>query len=470
MSHTEQEPKGATMTSSVVNTVNTIIGSGMLVLPYAFKTDSIFLGTIILLFAAAANSIGLIIQGMTTKFVHRGTATFFTICTLTYPRLSTLFDIAIFMQCFGVAISYIVLTGDLMPLVFSISDWSETQNRLFYILISTVITVPLCFLHKLDSLRYTSVVSLIAIAYLAILIYAQFGYSLSQNFQNIPPENIGPVFYFTPEGIKPVFKTLGVIVLAYTCPNQYSIVTELQNPTIHRINRIVYLSMGVITAIFFSVSFFGYMTFGNALGGNIILMYGDNIYISLGRLLLVLMVLLSFPLMLYPARSSFNNIYFAFKDYLWHKWHQFNSRETAPLLQNNTASGNLDNTENCEVFAEDKLGEKAVPFPEFRFRWITVVLLVLSYLIAISLDSFELILSVVGATGGVLISYVLPGCYGYKLLCTEDPHLLKMLDKHGGEDKFSKLFKSTILRKCCIGLIIWGLFSMTICLYSSLFE
>lgn len=467
MSHPEQEPKGATMASSVVNTVNTIIGSGMLVLPYAFKTDSIFLGTAILLFAAAANSMGMIVQGMTTKFVHQGTATFFTICTLTYPRLSTLFDIAIFMQCFGVGISYIVLTGDLMPLVFSISDWSENQTRLFYISLSTIITVPLCFLHKLDSLRYASVVSLVAIAYLAVLIYSQFGYCLSQHFQNIPPENLGPVSYFTPKGIKPVFKTLGVIVLAYTCPNQYSIVTELENPTIHRINRIVYLSMGIITTIFFSVSFFGYMTFGDALKGNIILMYQDNAYISLGRLLLVLMVLLSFPLMLYPARTSFNNIYFAFKDLMWHYWHRFNNRETAPLVPASTDSGNA---ENCAIFAEDKLGERAIPFPEFRFKWITVLLIISAYLIAISLDSFELILSVVGATGGVLISYVLPGCYGYKLLCTNDPHLLKLLDKHGGDDKFNKLFKSGTLKKCCIGLIAWGLFSMTICLYSCFFE
>lgn len=463
MSANELDNHAASVSSSVINTVNTIIGSGMLVLPYAFKTDSIVLGTAIMLLAGTANSIGMIIESLSSKFMDQGAATFFTVCLLTYPKLSTIFDIGIFLQCFGVDVSYIVLTGDLMPLVLPINGFSDFQSRIFYILVSCIITVPLCFLHKLDSLRYASIVALIAIGYLALLIFAGFFYSWSEGFSNIPAENIGSVSLFKPEGLKPVFKTLGVIVLAYTCPNQYSIVSELANPTLHRLNKIVYISMSIVTTIFFSVAFLGYMTFGSAIRGNIILMYGDNIYVRLGRLLLVLMVLLSFPLMLYPARVSFNNIVYTIRRSLKHEKTTFvcaeEQSENTPLV-NGDASVQ-------QSTAQPVKKSEAIPMTDGDFIYITVILLITAYTIALSLDSFELILSVVGATGGVLISYILPGCYGYKLINTHDEKLLEMLHIHAGDDESNPLFHSRLLKAISLVLIVWGLLTMVICLWAS---
>ncbi|QPG76228.1 hypothetical protein FOA43_003614 [Brettanomyces nanus] len=456
---------GATMSSSIVNTINTIVGSGMLVLPFAFKTDSIVLGSVLMIVAAGSNGIGLIVQGMSSKFIRPGSATFFSVCMITFPSLSVLFDIAIFLQCYGVAISYVVLTGDLMPLVYSIDGWSAQQMRVSYMLLSTVITVPLCFLHKLDSLKYASVISLVAIAYLMVLIYAQFFYSWGLGFKNVPVDNLGPVSWFQPRGIKPVFKTLGIIVLAYTCPNEYAIVAELQHPSMARISKIVYISMGIITMLFLTVSIFGYLNFGDAIKGNIILMYGNDFYSTLGRLLLVLMVLLSFPLMFHPARISFNNIYFAIKTKLTSKVSE-DLGEGSPLLGAVQIA-----QQRATADDEDKVDERDIELPPSRFIWMTVVLLVAAYCISVILDSFELILSLVGATGGVLISYVLPGFYGYRLIDTADEKLLARFDKYGGNEESSYwLFKSKKLKWCCMSLIVWGLFSMVICVYASLFE
>ncbi|VEU23394.1 DEKNAAC104537 [Brettanomyces naardenensis] len=457
---------GATMSSSIINTVNSVIGSGMLVLPYAFRTDSILLGTILLLFAAITNAVGLVIQGMSSKFLKQGNATFFTVCMITYPQLSVLFDIAIFLQCYGVAISYLVLTGDLMPLVYSIDGWSPEKMRVLYILGSAAITVPLCFLHKLDSLKYASVIALVAIAYLVLLIYFNLFYSWVNHFENVPIDKLGPVSFFQPQGIRPVFKTLGVIVLAYTCPNEYGIVSELQTPTLTRIIRIVYVSMSITVALFFTVSLFGYLNFGNAIKGNIILMYGDNFYSNLGRLLLVLMVLLSFPLMFHPARVSCNNIYCAIKGWLLEGDSKEND-EQSPLLD---AAVHDQDPITVESQEGDNIGEQDVPLPDSRFIWLTVLMLIVAYCISVSLNSFELILSLVGATGGVLISYVLPGFYGYKLIDTDDPTLNERLEAHGGEDSSHWLFRSRGLKLFCLGLIVWGLVSMVICVYSSLFE
>lgn len=451
---------GATVLSSVINTVNTIIGAGILVLPYAVRADSIFWGVFLIIFAGIASSFGMILQGAASKFLPKGTATFFTVCRITYPKLSILFDFAIFSQCFGVCISYLVLTGDLLPLVFTFNGWETESMKTFYILLSAVLIVPLSFLRKIDSLRYASIVALVAILYICFLIYGYFISAYVHNWENIPSKNVGDVSLFKPQGIKPMFKTLGIIVLAYTCPNQFSIVAELHNPSVKRINQIVYISMVITSIVFVTIALAGYLTFGNALSGNILLMYGNNIYSQTGRALLVLMVILSFPLMFHPARISVNNIYHVINEkYLTKEEQQTIVNELSPLI---SANDNFDIDESDE--------DVVVPISDMTFNILTCGLLTASYFGALMLHSFEMVLSIVGATGGVLISFVLPGCYGYKLLGTEDQSLISRLYRFSPSDCENHMFESKLLKNASLLLIIWGLAVMIICLYSIIFE
>lgn len=453
--------RGASIHSSVVNTVNTIIGAGVLVLPYAIRADSLFLGVFLIIFAGITSALGLIIQGIASKFLPQGTATFFTVCRLTYPKLSIVFDLAIFSQCFGVCISYLVLTGDLMQLVFSFNDWSEESMKTFYILISTLLIVPLSLLKKIDSLRYTSIVALVAILYICLLIYGNFISAYLHDWKNIPVDKVGEISYFKPEGVKPIFKTLGIIVLAYTCPNQFSIVSELHDPSIKRISKIVYISMTITTIVFISVALTGYLTFGNALTGNILLMYENTFYSQAGRALLVLMVILSFPLMFHPARISINNVYHMLqKDYFTKSVNQELVNDRSPLIE----SAEFELQESEDVDHDD------VPLSNITFYTLSFILLVASYSCALLLHSFEMVLAIVGATGGVLISFVLPGFYGYKLIATDDQKLKRKLILNSPSDATNPIFDSILLKQTSLFLIFWGLSVMMICLYSIIFE
>lgn len=138
------------MVSSAINLMKTIIGAGLLSMPYTYSTDGSILGTVIILLAALTSGYGLFLQGYVSKYAPLGHATFFNICSITYPSLSVVFDIAIAVQCFGCAISYLVLIGDLMPtIITNISFVSEEHYRTFWILVSTVICVPLSFIQKI---------------------------------------------------------------------------------------------------------------------------------------------------------------------------------------------------------------------------------------------------------------------------------------------------------------------------------
>lgn len=75
--------------------------------------------------------------------------------------------------------------------------------------------IPLSFLRKLDSLRYTSIVALVSIAYLVVLVVYHFstGDTLPQK---------GPVSVLEWKGVVPTLSSFPVIVFAYTCHQNVS--------------------------------------------------------------------------------------------------------------------------------------------------------------------------------------------------------------------------------------------------------
>lgn len=428
---------GASTVSSSINLIKTIIGAGLLSMPLAYSTDGSIFGTFIILVAAITSGFGLVLQALVSKFAPVGNATFYNLCQITYPQLSVIFDIAIAIQCFGCAVSYLVLIGDLMPtIVTHIPHVAERHHRLFWLVASTIATVPLSFLKNLDSLKYTSILGLVAVAYLTLFVVGHW-------FANDIPRN-GIISYW-PSSTTAVFSTFSIIVFAFTGhQNMFSIINEARDKSIGKLVSLINFAIVLAALLFIIVGLTGYLTFGANVSGNIILMYPANWATTLGRFCIVFMVLFSFPLMLHPARISVNNVYFAAKK----KFIQVEERvnETTQLLQPDTSVQN----EN-EIDPELQMKEVVVPFPRETFIGITITLLVVGYFLAITVKSFAFILAIVGATGSTSISFILPGLFGYKLI--------------GSEVDASKAEKA--VKYLSLSLTVWGVIVMFVCLYSS---
>lgn len=101
--------------SSVVNLVNTIVGAGVLAMPHAMGNMGVLLGVIVILWSGLTAGLGLYLQTRCARYLDRGTASFFALSQMTYPNAAVLFDAAISVKCFGVAVSYLIIIGDLMP-------------------------------------------------------------------------------------------------------------------------------------------------------------------------------------------------------------------------------------------------------------------------------------------------------------------------------------------------------------------
>jgi amino acid permease len=89
-------------------------------------------------------------------------------------------------------------------------EWRDLADISF-----RLIVIPLSFLRKLDSLKYTSVIALVSIAYLVVLVVYHFsaGDTLSER---------GEVHVIKWQGAIPTLASFPVIVFAYTCHQNVS--------------------------------------------------------------------------------------------------------------------------------------------------------------------------------------------------------------------------------------------------------
>lgn len=432
--------QGASRVSSFISLIKTIVGAGLLSMPLAFSTDGIIGGLLIVLLAAVTSGYGLFLQAYVSRYVAKGHATFFNVCSITYPMLSVVFDIAIAIQCFGCSVSFLVLIGDLMPTVVStVPGVSETHIRLFWILASAIPCIPLSFLKDLDSLKYTSVMGIGAIIYLCALV------TFENIFGNVPDELRGEV-HLMPTSVKGVFSTFAIIVFAFTGhQNMFSIINEAQNKSLASLTALINVAILCASFIFITVGVSGYLNFGDLVGGNVVLLYPSSWWTQFGRFAIVFMVIFLFPLMIHPARISVNNIYY------WTKIHVFNHHQ--PPISSTTGIPDESSALLDDSTLDSTPQNNVVPFPHRTFCVITTLLLVVGYTLAITLESFALVIAVIGATGSTSISFILPGLFGYKLIGSE-------------KDAPSKTEKT--LRLLSLLLTIWGFAVMVVCLYSSL--
>lgn len=410
-------------------------------MPFAYKSNGVLIGTLIIAVAGLTAGFGLFLQGLASEYVPRGHASFFAVAKKTYPSLAVLFDIAISIKCFGVAVSYIIIIGDLMPQIAQ-SFGAEHQmllDRQFWVAVSFSIVGPLSFLRKLDSLKYTSFVALASVAYLILIVVIHFllGDTADQR---------GPIKIAKPEGPTAMLSALPVIVFAFTChQNMFSVLNELKDYSHHKLKQIITGSIGSSVLMYWVVGLCGYFSFGDNVGGNIISMYPYNIFSTIGRIAIVVLVIFSYPLQCHPCRFSANHVIHAVKQTL--QKHQFTA-----------VAGEEDSINSSDEEAARPTAMVSVPLETGTFIVLTTIILILSLIVALSVSSLELMLAFVGATGSTSISFILPGVFVFTLLGKKEKATIGGLN---GKDK--------LIRYASLALMIWGIAVAIVCFSSNIY-
>ncbi|RKO97053.1 hypothetical protein CXG81DRAFT_5267, partial [Caulochytrium protostelioides] len=385
--------------SSVINIANTVLGSGMLAMPAALASVGMGLGMIMIALFSSFSIFGLTLLATVAARVGRQSS-FFACAQITYPNAAFFFDLAIAVKCFGVSISYLVIVGSLMPIVVGnlspelIGTW--WSNRSLWITIFLVGMSPFAFLRRLDSLRYTSALALTAVVYLVYLV---------SYFYIAAPEGLPPHlrwseiqwFRFDPGTF---FTTLPIFVFAFTChQNIFAIFNELRDNSKPQIRSVIGIAITTAHVVYQIVAVLGYLTFGPHIGSNLISQYPMSNLVIGAQLSMCLLVGLSIPLQIHPARASVLKCLGMV---------QFSSLACIAMLDGPTlgpAAPELDDH-----------GSPVAPHVT-RSQWTmtTLALLTGAFLIAISVQNLSFVLSIVGATGSTTICYILPGMFYHRL-------------------------------------------------------
>lgn len=183
-------------------------------MPSVLSHTGIMLGAVLIVWSGLCASFGLYLQSRCSRYLERGTSSFFALSQITYPNAAVIFDAAIAIKCFGVGVSYMIIIGDLMPGVVLgfIGDHGNAPyllDRNFWITAFMLLIIPLSFLRRLDSLKYTSIVALVSIGYLIVLVVYHFSVD-----GHADPGDIRVIKW---AGAVATLSHLPVVIFAYTC-------------------------------------------------------------------------------------------------------------------------------------------------------------------------------------------------------------------------------------------------------------
>lgn len=240
----------ASLTSSVFNLLNTMIGAGMLGLPRAFAACGFVTGTGLLFAAAALAAFGLHLLSEAADATKRP-ASFYSVAEAAVPGLGLVIEASIFGACFGSATGYLIIVGDSMPAAMASFGFAGAAlDRRPWILLAAALVTPLSFLRSVDQLSHTSLIALACVALIAIMtVVFAFGTEggVIEPCDPDAPDCRGHVVPFAGGG-RAILRAVPVFVFAFTChQNVLSITNELREPSRGRVLRLAVVTVGVRT-------------------------------------------------------------------------------------------------------------------------------------------------------------------------------------------------------------------------------
>uniref|UniRef100_A0A672UAG3 Solute carrier family 38 member 6 n=1 Tax=Strigops habroptila TaxID=2489341 RepID=A0A672UAG3_STRHB len=284
---------GSSFGFSVLNLMNAIIGSGILGLSYSMANTGIVGFSILLLIVAslASYSVFLLLsmctQTAVTSYEDLGLFAFGS------PG-KVLVAITIIIQNIGAMSSYLLIVKSELPGAVA-GFLSEDENgswyldgRLLLLITSVCIVFPLALLPKIGFLGYTSSLSFFFTVYFALVsAYA------------IP--------------------TMAFSFLCHT--SVLPIYCELQSPSKSRMQNVTVTGIGLSFLIYFMSALFGYLTFYDKVDSELLQGYSrylphDTIIMTV-KVAILFAVLLTVPLIHFPARKAVLMVFFSHLPVSW---------------------------------------------------------------------------------------------------------------------------------------------------------
>uniref|UniRef100_A0A1D1ZCR9 Putative sodium-coupled neutral amino acid transporter 6 n=1 Tax=Anthurium amnicola TaxID=1678845 RepID=A0A1D1ZCR9_9ARAE len=389
------EFNGASFTGAVFNLSTTIVGAGIMALPATMKVLGLVPGILMILFVGLLTDASI---DMMIRFSRAGkTVSYGGMVGDAFGRAGrALLQACIVVNNVGVLIVYMIIIGDVVSGTSSsgehhsgiLEGWFGIHwwNGRFFVLLVTTLAIfsPLACFKRVDSLRYTSALS-VALAVVFVVITA--GIAIVKLIGgSIPMPRLFPNVTDLTSFWK-LFTVVPVLVTAYICHyNVHTIDNELEDST--QIRPIVRTSLALCSTVYIATSFFAFLLFGDGTLDDVLANFDSNLGIPYSSLVndivrasYAVHLMLVFPIVFFALRLNVDGLLFP---------------SARPLSSDN-----------------------------WRFSLITVLLIALVFSGANFIPSIWDAFQFTGATAAVCIGFIFPASISLR-----DPHgIATMRDK-----------------------------------------
>ena len=443
-----------TRSSAIFNLIATMVGGGVLSLPYALAKAGVVLGLVYLLIAAGLSAYS--IRLLLSCSRRSGATSYEEVALKAFGRKAQMLTmVLVILLTYLAIVAYLILARDLAsPLVESYVvgkklDAGE-RNLIAYVVI--VMISPVCLANSVQSLKFTSLASIVALLVLTLSIM----YRCIEWMEIRKTSNSSASVVYISTSVEDSIYAFPFMQVAFLCHfNVLPMHTGLRKPTKKRLDFVVNCTIMTASVIYIAVAVAGYYyaydhvcdkdsssSCVDGVADNILNVFDvRDLLINAGRVGLFGTICLSLPLLVLPCRQTLMRLFKADDDAETVPVER-SGRDILPTVVDDIGYQAMDDTpggERLGVITSD-------PSPEFRtaqirrmrrqvYRlrdaqvsfqklcssdgaknaFVTFLILCTAAMIMTIVPGIGLIWNLTGSTVSIILAFILPSSFYLKL-------------------------------------------------------
>jgi len=322
----------ATFSASVLSLIKTIIGAGMLALPWAFGQTGLLLGSAALWLCAllqmfTCHLLSVCVSKLRSTMPAGQPCTFAVLADHSFggnalARVAV--EACIALGCFGFATSYLIVMGGLCPQIagyMGAAEHSMMASRHFWIsLIGFGILLPLCCTERLEALRFSSLVGVAGVLGVVVI---TCGFALG--VLPLPSAPAMPITFLP--SMRPPYTSIAgmtedvpIYAFAFSCAQNLPALIDELDASLATTDSLVVIAVVTSALMYHATAWCGASAFGASVDSNLLRAFpvvaesasGKLAVLAgmLARAAIVFNVGAGFPLYMHPCRTSCSSILF----------------------------------------------------------------------------------------------------------------------------------------------------------------